>query len=87
VEDPCPIETVQVKGKKKKRTLKQKEKFIYAPYCNTNSLEYDRNAGYINIPDKFVTFTKGINEYSGVKMDEGVNMVRELQDLTDKRSI
>jgi ribosome biogenesis protein BMS1 len=78
VDDPCPIETVEVKGKKK-RTLKQKEKFLYAPYCNVNTIEYDRDAGYITIPDRFVTFTKGIGE--GVVMDEGVKMVRKLQDM------
>ena len=79
-DDPCPVETVEIKGKKK-RTLKQKEITLYAPYCNVNSLEYDRNAGYINIPDRFVTFTKGIKEDSNVQLDEGVRMVRELQNI------
>jgi ribosome biogenesis protein BMS1 len=82
VDDPCPIETVEVKGKKK-RTLKEKEKFLYAPYCNINSLEYDRNAGYITIPDRFVAFTKGISENANNIMDEGVQMVRKLQDMDD----
>ena len=49
-------------------------------------MEYDRNSGYIVIPDKFVSFTKGLSEYSGVRMDDGVNMVRELQDLAEKNS-
>jgi ribosome biogenesis protein BMS1 len=79
-DDPCPVETVEIKGKKK-RTLKQKEKTLYAPYCNVNSLEYDRNSGYINIPDRFVTFTKGIKEDSNIQLDEGVRMVRELQNI------
>lgn len=79
-DDPCPVETVEIKGKKK-RTLKQKEKTLYAPYCNVNTLEYDRNAGYINIPDRFVTFSKGIQEDSNVQLDEGVRMVRELQGI------
>jgi ribosome biogenesis protein BMS1 len=85
-EDPCPVETVEVKGKKK-RTLKQKEKFLYAPYCNINSLEYDRNAGYITIPDKFVTFTKGIGETETQVHDEGVRIVRELQDMKKVKGI
>ena len=59
MDDPCPIEIVEKNGKKK-RTLKQKDKNLYAPYCNVNSLEYDRNSGYINIPEKYVTFTKGV---------------------------
>jgi ribosome biogenesis protein BMS1 len=82
VDDPCPIETVEVKGKKK-RTLKQKEKFLYAPYCNVNTIEYDRNAGYITIPDRFVAFTKGIGENAHTMMGEGVKMVRTLQDLKE----
>jgi len=90
-EDPCPIETVEVKGRKK-RTLKQKDKVLYAPYCNINTLEYDRNEGYINIPDKFVAFTKGLKESSELNMNEGIRMVRELQDYdknkkTSKKSI
>ncbi len=85
-EDPCPVETVEVNGKKK-RTLKQKEKFLYAPYCNINSLEYDRNAGYITIPDKFVTFTKNIGENSKVTLDDGVRIVRDLQDMKKAKLI
>jgi ribosome biogenesis protein BMS1 len=84
LDDPCPIETVEVAGKKK-RTLRQKEKFLYAPYCNINSLDYDRNAGYITIPDRMVAFTKNIGESAAVNKDAGVNMVRELQDLDNKR--
>lgn len=86
LDDPCPIETVEVKGKKK-RTLKQKEKFLYAPYCNINSLDYDRNAGYITIPDRFVAFTKNIGDTTQVRADEGVRMVRELQDLSNNNGI
>jgi ribosome biogenesis protein BMS1 len=94
VEDPCPIETVEVKGRKK-RSLKQKEKVLYAPYCNINTLEYDRNEGYINIPDRFVAFTKRVedeninvdmenfdeNMNNKFKLNEGVRMVRELQEF------
>jgi len=85
IDDPCPIETVTVKGKKKK-TLKQQEKFLYAPYCNINYLEYDNNIGYINIPDRFVSFTKGVGESSLLAKDEGVQMVRNLQDIDKKNS-
>ncbi len=85
-EDPCPVEAVELKGRKK-RSLKQKEKVLYAPYCNINTLEYDRNAGYINIPDRFVAFTKGIGESSELNMNEGIRMVRELQDYDKKGKI
>jgi hypothetical protein len=49
MDDPCPIEIVEKNGQIK-RTLKQKDKTLYAPYCNVNTLEYDRKSGYINIP-------------------------------------
>ena len=79
MDDPCPIEIVESKGKVK-RTLKQKDKCLYAPYCNVNTLEYDRKAGYISIPEKMVTFTKGLKENEELANDEGVKMVRQLQD-------
>lgn len=79
MDDPCPIEIVESKGKVK-RTLKQKDKFLYAPYCNVNTLEYDRKSGYISIPEKMITFTKGLRENEELANDEGVKMVRQLQD-------
>ena len=79
VEDPCPIEMMAKNGKIK-RTLKKKDKNLYAPYSNINMLEYDRKSGYINIPEKLVTFTKGLKELDNLANDEGVKMVRKLQD-------
>ena len=79
IEDPCPIEMVAKNGKIK-RTLKKKDKNLYAPYSNINMLEYDRKSGYINIPEKLVTFTKGLKELDNLANDEGVKMVRKLQD-------
>ena len=79
IEDPCPIEMVSKNGKVK-RTLKKKDKNLYAPYSNINMLEYDRKSGYINIPEKLITFTKGLKETDNLANDEGVQMVRKLQD-------
>ena len=79
IDDPCPIEMVSKNGKIK-RTLKKKDKNLYAPYSNINMLEYDRKSGYINIPEKLVTFTKGLKELDNLANDEGVKMVRKLQD-------
>ena len=79
IDDPCPIEMVAKDGKIK-RTLKKKDKNLYAPYSNINMLEYDRKSGYINIPEKLVTFTKGLKEMDNLANDEGVKMVRKLQD-------
>ena len=80
IDDPCPIEMVAKNGKIK-RTLKKKDKNLYAPYSNINMLEYDRKSGYINIPEKLVTFTKGLKETDNLANDEGVQMVRKLQDM------
>ena len=80
IEDPCPIEMVSKNGKVK-RTLKKKDKNLYAPYSNINMLEYDRKSGYINIPEKLITFTKGLKENDNLANDEGVQMVRKLQDM------
>ena len=44
-------------------------------------LEYDRKSGYINIPEKLITFTKGLKETDNLANDEGVQMVRKLQDM------
>lgn len=43
---------------KKRRTLKQTERLIYAPQSNLGFLNYDKNSGYITIPDNHVMFTK-----------------------------
>ena len=61
VEDPCPIElkkTVKQKqeeltnGKKKGgRTLKDKERVLYAPFCNIGAMNFEKTTGYITIPD------------------------------------
>ena len=80
IDDPCPIEMVSKNGKIK-RTLKKKDKNLYAPYSNINMLEYDRKSGYINIPEKLITFTKGLKENDNLADDEGVKMVRKLQDM------
>ena len=80
IDDPCPIEMVAKNGKIK-RTLKKKDKNLYSPYSNINMLEYDRKSGYINIPEKLVTFTKGLKETDNLANDEGVQMVRKLQDM------
>jgi len=66
VDDPVPIElkrTVKEKQSlhavekatgvinKKMRTLKDKEKVIYAPFCNLGALNFEKTTGYITIPD------------------------------------
>ena len=78
IEDPCPYQTVEVSGLVK-RTLKQKEKVLFAPWSNVNNIEFDRKEGYISIPEKFIVFTKQLNEQKNILLDKGVQMVRQLQ--------
>ena len=65
IDDPCPIElkrTVKEKqlnhnlqkltgASKKLRTLKDKEKVLYAPFSNIGALNFEKSTGYITIPD------------------------------------
>jgi ribosome biogenesis protein BMS1 len=80
VVDPCPIEvrktvkqkqkereeegTSGVMKKQRKRNLKDKEKVIYAPFCNIGAMNFEKTTGYITIPDKYVVYTK-LNEENG----------------------
>ena len=98
VEDPCPIElkkTVRQKqeeltnGKKKgSRTLKDKERVLYAPFCNIGSMNFEKTTGYITIPDQYVVYTKlnedNLDQDGGVDAatgNEGQKLVWGLQDL------
>ena len=67
VEDPCPIEVKKsakqkaieherekelgTKSKKAMRTLKNRDKVLYAPFSNVGALNFDKTTGYITIPD------------------------------------
>jgi hypothetical protein len=33
------------------RNLKDKEKVLYAPFCNVGALNFEKSTGYITIPD------------------------------------
>ena len=76
--DPIPgLE--ETKKKKTHRTLKQKEKALYAPSSNVGMLKYDESTGYLNLPERYVMFSKhdgeDVNEFT-----EGQKMVRYLQE-------
>ena len=67
IEDPCPIEVKKsakqkaieherekelgTKSKKAMRTLKNRDKVLYAPFSNVGALNFDKTTGYITIPD------------------------------------
>jgi hypothetical protein len=96
---------------KKHRTLKSNERTIYAPMTNLGALSYDKEGSYVNIPDRFVIFTREsqrlktedepvnplVKMFKGEESDdneekaeekreileEGVQMVRNLQDMAN----
>ena len=46
--DPCPLPGTE--GEKKRRTLNDKQRLIYAPMADLGDLVYDKDAVYINLP-------------------------------------
>eukprot|EP00005_Dracoamoeba_jomungandri_P010902 CAMPEP_0174275150 /NCGR_PEP_ID=MMETSP0439-20130205/59671_1 /TAXON_ID=0 /ORGANISM="Stereomyxa ramosa, Strain Chinc5" /LENGTH=678 /DNA_ID=CAMNT_0015367231 /DNA_START=30 /DNA_END=2063 /DNA_ORIENTATION=+ len=71
--DPCPLPNKE----RIKRTLKEKDRLLYAPMSDVGNLFYDADAVYINLPENRLNFThiQGVEATDG----EGENMVRELQ--------
>ena len=43
--DPCPLP----EGEKKRRTLNEKERLIYAPMSGVGGIVYDKDAVYIDL--------------------------------------
>ena len=79
-EQPDPIPALQeAKKKKTHRTLKQKEKALYAPSSNVGKLKYDESTGYLNLPERYVMFSKHEGENTE-EFTEGQKMVRYLQE-------
>ena len=82
-------QTELAQGKKKgSRTLKDKERVLYAPFCNIGALNFEKSTGYITIPDNQVVYTKlnedgdqlgGVDAAAGG--NEGQKLVWGLQDL------
>ena len=48
--DPCPLPGSAEDGAKKRRTLNDKQRLIYAPMADIGELVYDKDAVYINLP-------------------------------------
>ena len=40
------------------RTLKDKDRIVYAPFSNIGSLNFEKSSGYITIPDSQVIYTR-----------------------------
>lgn len=87
VEDPCPIEVKRsakeksleherekqlgVKSKKSMRTLKDRDKVLYAPFSNIGALNFEKSTGYITIPDSQVIYTRVANDDEDEEEGEG----------------
>lgn len=96
MDDPCPIELkrsvrerqlIHAQAKKsgstkKLRSLKDKEKVLYAPNSNIGALNFDKATGFITIPDSQVVYTRadGVTEEDFQKGNEGQKMVWQMQD-------
>ncbi|KAK2194696.1 bifunctional AARP2CN/Ribosome biogenesis protein BMS1-TSR1 [Babesia duncani] len=74
IDDPCPV---QLEG----RTLKDKNRNIYAPYCDIGTVMLDQDAMYIQLVRAREHFTRMENE--GPISSEAVAKVRELQESTN----
>ena len=78
--------------KSKKRNLKDKERVLYAPYTNIGSMNFDKQTGYITIPEENVVFTRtdendadglgdgigGVDATQTKDLNEGQKMVFQL---------
>lgn len=96
IDDPCPIElkrSVREKQEihnqakktgatKKLRSLKDKEKVLYAPNSNIGALNFDKSTGFITIPDSQVVYTRADGEIKAEDLEkgnEGQKMVWQMQ--------
>ena len=64
LDDPCPLPSKD-KDKQKRRTLKAAEKTIYAPMSDVSGILFDKDATYIEIPDKHIVFSKPSTLFPG----------------------
>ncbi|GBE59312.1 ribosome biogenesis BMS1 homolog [Babesia ovata] len=74
MQDPCPVQT-------EGRTLKDKNRNIYAPECDVGNVMLDDDAMYIQLARAKEHFTEIADE--GPIQSEAVKMVRELQKSED----
>ncbi|CAG8637077.1 6915_t:CDS:2 [Paraglomus brasilianum] len=69
--DPCPLPD------KVRRSLSEKQKYIYAPMSDVGGILYDKDAVYINVPGNFTKTDQGVEQ------DAGEKMVINLQDAPE----
>ena len=67
-----------VKKSRRNRTLKKREKLIFAPQSNLGLNMFDESGDYVTIPDKYVVFTQKEGQDEEIKNHEGVKIMREM---------
>lgn len=68
--------------KRKRRTLNQQERIIYAPACNLGTMHLDHTSGFITIPKEYVKFTKMNEQQNEEDLQQGIKIMRNMQNLT-----
>ncbi|KAI8474956.1 MAG: ribosome biogenesis protein BMS1-like protein [Monoraphidium minutum] len=90
--DPCPLPEAPAPaaggGPARRRTLRERDRLLYAPMSDAGGLLYDRDAVYIDIPDWKVQYTTAGGATTGTQVAgggdgggggaEGEAMVRQL---------
>ena len=73
--------------KKKRRTLSQKERILYAPMSNLDFASIDHSNGYITIPDKYVFYTDmpGVQRQDGGEAQEMMKQLQEIPKTLDQQ--
>ncbi|KYR03051.1 BMS1-like ribosome biogenesis protein [Tieghemostelium lacteum] len=74
--DPCPLPN------ERKKTLNEKERLLYAPMGDIGNIQYDKDAVYVNIPQRNGRSTEDSDddEYDSESQGIGEGMVKNLRD-------
>lgn len=95
--DPCPTPAAVARergteaGKVKRRTLNDKQKLIYAPMSDVGGIMFDKDAVYVNVPEK-QSFTRREDGEEDEDIGVGERLVMKLQESrnglgTDKKGL
>ena len=83
--DPCPTPAAVARergvenGKMRRRSLNDKQKMIYAPMSDVGGIMFDKDAVYINVPEK-QSFTRPIDGEEDENVGFGERLVMKLQE-------
>jgi len=84
--DPCPSPAAVARengttkdGKIRRRTLSDKQKMIYAPMSDVGGIMFDKDAVYINVPDK-LSFSRRDDDEEDEDVGVGERLVMKLHE-------